>query len=77
MTVCSDRENEFFYNSFDFYKVKTIGGPIWSLSKTNSFYLVATFSFFSSVAVTPVCYAAIYRFLYLKNASPQTPNSGD
>ena len=42
--------------------MKTFGSPIWSLSITNPFYLVTIISFFSSMVVTPVCYAAIHRY---------------
>ena len=41
--------------------MKTIGGPIWSLPKTNPFLLATLFFFFNSIVVNPVCYAAIYR----------------
>ena len=60
--MCTGRYHEIFYDSSDFYQMKTIGGPRWSLSKTNSFYLTTTFSFLCSTVVTPICYTAIYRF---------------
>ena len=62
--VCSGKIHQFFYNFSDFYKLKTIGSPQWSLSKTNPFHIATLISFCSSMVVTPVCYAAIYRYLY-------------
>ena len=59
--VCSGRSHEFFFNFSDFYKIKELQSPIWSLSIRNPFYLVTIISFFSSMVVTPVCYAAIHR----------------
>ena len=59
--MCSGKIHEFFYNFSDFYQLKTIGSPQWSLSKTNPFHIATLISFCSSIVVTPVCYAAIYR----------------
>ena len=59
--ACSDRIHDFFYNHNDFYKAKTFGSPQWSLSGWNPFHLATIISFCSSIVVTPVCYAAIYR----------------
>ena len=60
-SVCSGRSQAFFYNFSDFYQIKTYGSSIWSLSITNLFYLLTIISFFSSMIVTPFCYAAIHR----------------
>ena len=58
---CSGRNHEFFYNFPDFYQMKTFGGSLWSLSIANPFHIATLISFCSSMVVTPVCYAAIYR----------------
>ena len=60
--VCSGRGHEFFYNSSAFYEMKIIGSKDWSLAGTNLFHIVVFLSFCSSIVVTPVCYAAIYRY---------------
>ena len=71
--MCSGKDYEFFYNSSDFYQLKTVGGPIWSLPKTNLFLIATIFCFFCSIVVNPFCYAAIYRLHYKINNS-QTQN---
>ena len=63
--VCSGRDHEFFYNSSNFYEMKTIGGPIWSLPKTNPFFFATLFFFFNTIVLNPVCYAVIYRLNHI------------
>ena len=59
---CSGRIHEFFYNSSDFYQMKSDGSMYWSLPITNPFHLASFISFCGSVVVPPVCYAAIFKY---------------
>ena len=44
-----------------YYQIKADVGTYWSLPVTNPFYLASMISFCSTVVVTPVCYAVIYK----------------
>ena len=59
--ACSGKLHQFFYNLSDFYQLKTIGGPHFSLPITNPVRIGTIVSFCSYMVVTPVCYASIYR----------------
>ena len=59
--VCSRRNHEFFYNSSDFYQIKVDSVGDWTLPGTNPFHLASIVCFCSSIVVTPVCYAVIYK----------------
>ena len=43
--------------------MKADGRVYWSSSLSNPFYLALKFSFNSTIVVTPVCYAVIYKYL--------------